>query len=213
MADAFRAPAPPALRRGLGRALLLATATVAAAWPREAPAQREIRRVAVASETRTADPAPLPAVPPGVPTRDAPDPRLSAEEVVGILLDALARADAAEPAPAGAPAAGDHPPIALVFGFSSPANRAVVGTLERFERMVRDDAYRPLLGHTRAVRGAVRLDGGRAVQRVVVTSAYGERVAYVVTLARQTSGPHRGCWMTDAVLREPPGRIAAPLSA
>lgn len=143
----------------------------------------------------------------GVAPAAAPDPRLAPDAVVGIVLDALARAGDR------AGAAGDERPLALVYAFASPANRAAVGTPDRFAELVRDDAYRPLLGHRRAARGALTVAGDRATQHVLVTAADGARVAYTFTLTRQAAGPFRGCWMTDGVTREAPSRLAAPLSA
>jgi hypothetical protein len=136
----------------------------------------------------------------------APDPRLAPDAVVGIVLDALAHTG-----PGGG--AADPRPIALVYAFASPANRAAVGTVDRFTDLVRDDAYRPLLGHRRAARGALVVAGDHATQRVLVTTADGARVAYTFTLARQAEGAFRGCWMTDGVTREAPSRLAAPQSA
>jgi hypothetical protein len=151
------------------------------------------------------------------PTGTAPDPRLAPDEVVGIVLDALAQADdeAAEAAAAAvASGRGDQAgPFALVFAFASPGNRAAAGSLERFEAIVRDDTYRPLLHHRRAARGALRVDGDRATQRVVITSARGDRVAYTFVLARQGTGAQRGCWLTESVTREAPSRLSSAFSA
>lgn len=142
------------------------------------------------------------------PTKATPDPRLAADEVVGIVLAALGQASHR-----GGTEAADDQPIALAYAFASPANRAAVGTLERFAEMVRDDAYRPLLGHRQATRGVARVQGDRATQRVVVTAADGGRVAYTFTLARQLGGAYRGCWMTESVVREAPSRVAAGYAA
>jgi hypothetical protein len=143
-------------------------------------------------------PRPGSAAPAHAPTADAPDPTLEPEAVVGIVLDALASND------------GGERGLALVFAFSSPANRAVVGTLDRFVDLARDEAYRPLLGHRRAVRGAMKVDGDRATQRVIVTGPAGDRVVYTFTLSRQADSTYKGCWMTDGVTREPPSRLMAP---
>jgi hypothetical protein len=128
------------------------------------------------------------------------------------VLEALAQADEQEVADADPPASAGGP-FALVFSFSSPGNRAAAGSLERFEAMVRDDAYRPLLHHRRAARGTIRVDGDRATQRVVVTTAGGDRVAYTFVLSRQDAGAQRGCWLTDSVTREAPSRLARPFGA
>lgn len=127
----------------------------------------------------------------------APSPRLAPDEVVGIVLGALARNDTP---------VKDHG-VSVTFAFSSPANRAFVGPLESFVDLVREDPYRPLLYHRHASRGGPHVNGDRATVRVVVTSASGARVAYVFALSLQGEGPYKGCWMTDGVTREPPSPL------
>jgi hypothetical protein len=100
--------------------------------------------------------------------------------------------------------------IDIAYAFTAPANRAVIGSVERFTDVVQDGAYRPLVGHRRAVRSAMKIDGDHATQRVVVTTADGVQVAFTFTLARQTDGEFKDCWMTERVTREPPSRLAAP---
>ncbi len=130
----------------------------------------------------------------------APDPTLSADDVVAIVLDALSQ--------------NDRPTkdrgIEVTFGFASPSNRALVGPLDRFGDLVRAEAYRPLLYHHQAVRAPAKVFGDRATQRVVITTATGERVAYSFSLSRQADGPFKGCWMTDGVTREPPSALRSP---
>jgi|GEM_PF-880923 len=219
-AGSARAPRPAA-RRVIAGALLLGL--VSAAHPPAAGAQRAhvaSPRLAMARPTVPAAAAEQDAAAGAdAPTGTAPDPRLAPDAVVAIVLDALAQADAGEDAAAaaedadagGAPAVAG--PVALVFAFASPGNRAAAGSLERFAAMVRDDAYRPLLHHRRAARGLLRVDGDRATQRVVVTTVRGERVAYTFVLARQQAGAQRGCWLTESVTREAPSRLASPYSA
>jgi hypothetical protein len=127
----------------------------------------------------------------------APSPRLGPEEVVGIILDALSRNDTP---------VKDHG-IAVTFAFSSPANRAFVGPLDSFADLVRDETYRPLLYHRHATHGPAHINGDRATVRVVVTTAGGERVAYLFALSLQNDGEYKGCWMTDGVTREPPSSL------
>lgn len=189
------AAARAARTAALGIALVAGLAAPGAAQPRQGTAG-----VAPAAAVHRAARA-------AVPTGTAPDPRLAADDVVTIVLAALAEAR-----PAAEGAAGAHG-YALAFAFASPANREAVGSLESFTEMVQDDAYRPLVGHRQAARGPMHVSGDRATQRVVVTTATGERVAYTVTLARQAAGAFRGCWMTDGVVREAPSRLVAAQSA
>ena len=133
----------------------------------------------------------------------APSPALAPEEVVTLVLDALARNDMPTK---------DHG-IAVTFAFASPSNRAIVGTVDRFADLVREEVYRPLLYHQSTVRAPVKVTGDRATQRVVVTTVGGTRVVYTFMLSRQTDGPYKDCWMTDGVTREPPSALQAPLYA
>ena len=175
----------------LGTGLLGGGARTLAAQPRFAPAAREHAAPAAPSASpEHADP--------DLWRSATPAPTLEPQAVVGIVLDALAHNDT------------DDAGLAVVFAFASPVNRAVVGPLDRFSDLARDEVYRPLLGHVRAVRGALKVEGDRATQRVVVTSSAGDRVVYTFTLSRQTGGAYKGCWMTDGVTREPRSRLRAP---
>ena len=129
-----------------------------------------------------------------------PAPTLAPEQVVGIVLDALAHNDDE-----------DHG-LEVTLAFASPAGRSLLGPLERFAELARGDGLRPLLGHVRAERGALLVDGERATQRVVIVTARGERVPYTVTLSRQGVGTYKGCWMADGVVREPRSRLRAPMT-
>ena len=150
-----------------------------------------------AQQTQAADTPPRAAV---AAHASAPDPTLGPEEVVAVVLEALAQ--------------NDQPTkdrgIEVTFSFASPANRAMIGPVDRFGDLVREEVYRPLLYHSHAARGTMKVAGDRAQQRVIITSATGERVVYTFTLSRQADGPFRGCWMTDGVTREPPSPLRSP---
>lgn len=186
----------PRLRPALAGVLALAAALplviparAVGAQARYAPAQDRVAPQAAAPSAAT-------------PWRSAaPTPELTADDVVAIVLDALAHND---PEDNG---------LAVVFSFASPVNRAAVGPLDRFSDLARDDTYRPLLGHVRAVRGGIRMQGDRATQRVVVTTPGGEQAVYTFTLSRQPDGMYKGCWMTDGVTREPRSRLRTPQMA
>lgn len=128
-----------------------------------------------------------------------PSPALSPAEVVAIQLHALQAND--ERSDAG---------IATVFQFASPANRSITGPLDRFVELVKTPEYSPMLNHRRAEPGPLVTSGDLAEQRVVITTAAGERVSYVFVLARQRSGAYADCWMTEGVLREAAGRGNPP---
>ena len=179
----------PLLAARAHRALTLAASLLLVATP-TAHAQG-------AATTTTIAQAPSRAVRADVP---APDPRLAPESVVTIVLDAFARVEQ------HLPTSG----IDIAYAFTAPANRAVIGSVERFSDVVRDGSYRPLLGHRRAVRSEMSVDGDRATQRVGVTTVDGAQVAYTFRLARQVDGEYKGCWMTERVTREPPSSLAAP---
>jgi hypothetical protein len=132
-----------------------------------------------------------------------PDPSLAPDSVVAIVLGALSRNDSPV----------KDRGISVTFTFSSPANRAFVGPVESFGELVRDDTYRPLLNHRHAERGAPHVSGTRATERVIVTTAAGDRVAYVFALSLQEAGEYKGCWMTDGVTREPPSPLRAMRAA
>lgn len=120
-----------------------------------------------------------------------PNPNLSPEQVITIVLEALQHNDEQ------APDSG----IATAFRFASPGNRAATGPLERFVQLVKSPAYKPLLNHKTATRGNVRIAGDTARQRVTLTAANGERIVYLFTVSKQTEEPYKNCWMTDGVER------------
>ena len=162
------------VRRSTG--LLVGTAALLAAC--DAPSPRLfLHHAAAQAESRVAH---------------RPDPTLTPSEVVRIQLEALRANDEL---------AGDGG-IATVFQFASPANRSITGPLDRFVDLVKTPEYRPMLNHRRAEPGPVISSGDLAEQRVVITSAAGDRITYVFVLSRQREGVYAGCWMTEGVLRE-----------
>ncbi len=132
-----------------------------------------------------------------------PAPSLTPTEVVTIVLNALKHND--DPRPDAG--------IATVFEFASPANRIATGPLPRFAGMIKNPAYRVMLGYRSATRGRLELDGPHARQRVVIVGQDGSQVTYVFLLSKQPDGPYADCWMTDGVIRQkdpepPPGTTA-----
>ncbi|MEM6785518.1 MAG: DUF4864 domain-containing protein [Bacteroidota bacterium] len=122
-----------------------------------------------------------------------PSPRLAPEEVIRLQVEALRRND--EPYPDAG--------IEVAFRFASPSNKSATGPLERFTAMVKGPVYGAMLGFERAEYGEIQVQGNQAAQRVTLVQRDGQRVSYLFGLSKQTGGEYDGCWMTDAVLREP----------
>ncbi len=125
-----------------------------------------------------------------------PSPSLDAADVVLAQLAALQRE----------PYEGDPPPgegLAVAWEFASPGNREATGPLPRFASMLRNDAYRGLLGHRAVQLGPVLEDGSQAQVEVLVVTAEDTTQGYTWVLGRQVRPPYTGCWMTDGVVRHP----------
>jgi len=114
-----------------------------------------------------------------------PSPELGPVEVVRLQLQALRR--------------GGEDGIAVTYRFASPANKRAVGSLERFDRIVRSPSYEPMLGHVEVEIGPPRIRGGQALLLVGIRARDGSLHAYRFLLTRQRGGARAGCWMTDAV--------------
>ena len=119
-----------------------------------------------------------------------PSPEHPPERVVAIQLEALRLNDDADRG------------IAVAFRFASPANKAATGPLPRFALMIHNGPYRLMLDYVTAVYDPVVVMDRRAIQRVTLVSKKGI-MSYVFHLSRQSDGPCRDCWMTDAVTVEP----------
>ena len=119
-----------------------------------------------------------------------PDPELAPEEVLDIVLRALAEPDE--------PHAGVG--IEQVWAFASPLNRTQTGPLERFRELIRNRLYRPLLGHVNSHRREWRVEGGQAYAEVEVVAADGARVIYAFQFRRYGTDDCAQCWLTDSVV-------------
>ena len=120
-----------------------------------------------------------------------PNPGLSPSDVVRFQLQALKHNDASDTG------------IAQVFKFSSPDNRHQTGPLPRFIRMVKNPPFDIMLGHRASFQHEVEIVDGRARQLVELIDRNGNMAAYMFDLRKQESGPYKGCWMTEGVLRLP----------
>lgn len=92
----------------------------------------------------------------------------------------------------------DRAAIADVFAHASPANKAVTGPLERFEKMVWRPPFDRLVGAAGWTVGEAVVREGVAAVLVVAISEQGVATPFRFFLSQQ-SGEHEGRWMTDGV--------------
>ena len=119
-----------------------------------------------------------------------PNPEISPEQVVQFQVNALQHNDDPQ-ADSG---------IERAFRFASPSNKTAIGPLEKFARIVKSDAYSPMLNNVSSSIVGSETKGDRARVAVKISAATGRQVTYVFILSRQTEGEFSNCWMTDAVL-------------
>lgn len=119
-----------------------------------------------------------------------PEPDLNPQDVVKIQLDALQNNDLLQ----------DDLGIRVAWRFASPANRAVIGTFERFIELVKEP-YRSIMGFERAQLEQFKLTHNIARQWTRLEHRSGS-VRYVFILSQQQQPPYAGCWMTDSLLLE-----------
>ena len=127
--------------------------------------------------------------PSGTPNRPQPQLDLAPEDVVAIVIEALAHND--DPYPDAG--------IETTFKFASPQNRANTGPLERFSKMVKNHPYGDMLDHQHSDISEVVLVGDKAYLLVKLIAQSGREVAFAFRLSQQTDGDYQGMWMTDAV--------------
>ena len=120
-----------------------------------------------------------------------PDPSLSPQDVVSIQIEALRNNDIPY----------EDRGIEVTFNFASPANKRMTGPLERFQVMVRDPTYGPMINHRNAKYENLMVEGEFAQIDVILTSKEGEYLGYRFMLSRQHGNRYEGSWMTDAVIR------------
>ena len=124
-----------------------------------------------------------------VPDLAQPGLNLAPEDVVAVVIQALANND--DPYPDAG--------IETTFRFASPQNRANTGPLERFSQMVKRYPYRDMVDHRQSDLSEVVFVGENAYLVVKLIVQDGREVAYAFRLSRQSEGRYRGMWMTDAV--------------
>ncbi len=120
-----------------------------------------------------------------------PVPSLSPQDVVSIQIEALRNNDTPY----------ENRGIEVTFNFASPANKRMTGPIERFEVMVRNPIYGPMIDHRTAKYENLMIEGEIAKIDVILTSKDGEYLGYRFVLSRQHGNRYEGSWMTDAVIR------------
>lgn len=118
-----------------------------------------------------------------------PNTNLQPEEVVEIVLDALANNDTPY-MDAG---------IETTFNFASPSNKTQTGPLERFAVMVKGPVYGVMVGHKSHELVETVVNNSRAYQMVRLVTASGAAVHFAFRLGLQPDGEFEGMWMTEAV--------------
>lgn len=114
-----------------------------------------------------------------------PSRSLSPKQVVEIQLEALRDKDV-------------NRGVMQCATFASPENFAVTGPLDNFAKIVRGGKFRVFASPDIVAVGDPVFVGENA--RVLVTVLAGRQTsAFVWVLAKQTSPPLNGCWMTDGV--------------
>ncbi len=122
-----------------------------------------------------------------------PNPQLGPADVVKIVADALR--DSGHPSP--------NAGVYTAYRFASPGNHKITGPYGNFFRLVKLPENDPLRHAVQEDFDPLRLVGNAADQVVHAKTADGKTAAFRFSLSRQTDGACRGCWMIDAVGREP----------
>ncbi len=119
-----------------------------------------------------------------------PDPSLSPQDVVSIQIEALRNNDTPY----------ENRGIEVTFNFASPANKRMTGPLERFQVMVRNPIFGPMIDHRNAKYENLVVEDDSARIDVILTSKEGVYLGYRFFLSRQHGNRYEGSWMTDVVI-------------
>ncbi|MEQ9377855.1 MAG: hypothetical protein RIG68_21890 [Imperialibacter sp.] len=126
----------------------------------------------------------------GCAPQELPHPALSAEEVVHINFLALQQNDSPEL---------DHG-IEIAWNFASPTNKENTGPIERFNIMVHNENFRPLINCRHFEIRTHFQEKSEAEFLVLIEDSEGEVHSYMVSLSLQKYPPYDDCWMIDAVI-------------
>jgi len=117
---------------------------------------------------------------------------LSPEQVVRAQMACLAKAN--DPA---------HPQaLAECYAHASPANRAVIGTLDQFRELLHEAPYDVLLRQRLTTVGTPVVRGDSATVLVSVLDDTQQLTVFRVWLSRMKHDPYAGRWMTNSVTLE-----------
>lgn len=127
-----------------------------------------------------------------------PSPKWQPVQVVNLQLEALRNNDAA-----------NDNGIATAYGFASPRNKASVGELADFTRMMHA-GYPDMLTHVGADLETLEVQGDEAAIGVTLQLQGTGRSKYIFLLKRYSGNSCDGCWLTDGVIpveREEPAPL------
>ena len=126
---------------------------------------------------------------PGSTALPQPEHNLQPEDVVRIVIEALAN--------------NDRPfvnaGITTTFNFASPENKRNTGPLEKFTQMLKGGVYGDMVRHRQSEFSELVLQGDIAYQFVKLTTGDGSIAVFAFRLSKQVDGQYQGMWMTDAV--------------
>jgi hypothetical protein len=126
----------------------------------------------------------------GSESRIKPHSTLSPKKVVEIIMHALKN--------------NDYPVkdngIKITYNFASPANRTVTGPLSRFNLLIKNKIYVPMINHKSVVYENYSVNGSVAKIDAIIVSSTGKMFGYRFGLSLQLNNEFSGSWMTDSVV-------------
>lgn len=122
-----------------------------------------------------------------------PNPTLEPDAVAALVLEALGRTDWPDP----------ETGAAVVFDFAAPDLRRRWGSMAAVVEWLDGPLYRDLHGFSGVVVETASRCGAWASLRAGVRTPCGRRAVYYLGLVRSAEPPHVGCWLLEAIEREP----------
>jgi len=118
-----------------------------------------------------------------------PGPDLKPQQVVEIILEALARNDSPY----------KNAGIEITFNFAAPSNKVNTGPLNRFIGLLHSESFIDMIDHQTSEISEVVLKENKAYLLVSLVSKNNREVRYAFQLGLQKTGEYNGMWMTEAV--------------